>query len=174
MPTATPEVSLTEVDPRGNGTTIHNEVGCISVNEQILCNSWTQSTIRTDSETTTVKIHAKVDGSNSEHKFIRPGCELTASWPSYYGDVYFKGDDCLYDGEDNIIGCCTQPTLDFVPNPYAHVCEKEYQFWYDQFTIWTDSFPHGDVNALRSGVYGCGVVTKWEVGMDSHDEQGGE
>lgn len=43
-----------------------------------------------------MKIYAQVDGSSSAHENIQPGCELTASWPSYHSDIYCKGNSCLY------------------------------------------------------------------------------
>lgn len=131
-----------------------------------------------------MKIYAQIDGSSSAHENIKPGCELTASWPSYYGDVYFKGDNCLYDSQstsptficsipnkqtvywhclDNIIDnqCCTQLTTDTVPNPYAPICKRQYKGVADWFDIWSDGWITDDGSTLHEAVKSCGIVTMW-------------
>lgn len=54
-------------------------------------------------------IYAKFDPNNLDAGNVQPGCELAASWPSNYGDVYFHEDNCLYDSG----GMCAQDIMSF-------------------------------------------------------------
>jgi len=51
-------------------------------------------------------IYAMFDSSNTLAENVQPGCQLDASWPSNYGDVYFGADNCLYDSSGKISGKC--------------------------------------------------------------------
>jgi hypothetical protein len=42
-------------------------------------------------------IYGKFDDSNTSPGNVQPGCELDASWPADYGDIYVREDFCLYD-----------------------------------------------------------------------------
>lgn len=46
---------------------------------------------------------AMFDGGDTTNKYVTANCILIASWPSYYGDVYFGADNCLYDTQGKII-----------------------------------------------------------------------
>lgn len=39
------------------------------------------------------EVYAKYDNAG------KPNCKKTFEWPSYYGDVYFGADNCLYDSK---------------------------------------------------------------------------
>ncbi|KAJ5705055.1 hypothetical protein N7536_000744 [Penicillium majusculum] len=86
-----------------------------------------------------LKIYAQIDGSSSTHENIQPGCELTASWPSYYGDS----------------------TTDTVPNPYAPICKRQYKGVADWFDVWSDGWITDDGSTLHEAVKSCGIVTMW-------------
>ena len=47
------------------------------------------------SATSSATIYADFDNNNL-NPYVVPGCELDASWPSSYGDVYFNTDNCLH------------------------------------------------------------------------------
>ena len=47
------------------------------------------------STTSSATIYADFDNNNFNSAAV-PGCELDASWPSGYGDIYFNADNCLH------------------------------------------------------------------------------
>jgi hypothetical protein len=51
---------------------------------------------------------------------VIPGCELNATWPRNYDDIFFGQDNCLYDSNSKSIDgqCCTANTTTSVANPY--------------------------------------------------------
>ncbi|PLB40905.1 uncharacterized protein BDW47DRAFT_122977 [Aspergillus candidus] len=165
QPMYTPDPSLTTVDSHGNGTKIHVDSGCISVNGQTICGHWDLATVRTDAETSKVKIYGKFDSEDAAWYNKKGGCELTASWPSEYGDVRYQDDNCLHDADGNIIDnqCCTEPAKDDVPNPYGPICKREYSFSVDQVTIYSSGWMTDDGSNLWKQMSRCGPVTKWEV-----------
>jgi hypothetical protein len=48
------------------------------------------------SATSSATIYADFDDNNNSNRSVVPGCELDASWPSRYGDIYFNADNCLH------------------------------------------------------------------------------
>jgi hypothetical protein len=66
----------------------------------------------------TIIICSNFDRNNVKDTKVVPGCKLTATFPSTFGDMDFKSDDCLWDRSGNRYGCCTDSTTDQVPNPY--------------------------------------------------------
>ena len=67
--------------------------GCIVIGEYPACDSdWSE--IHVDSGSVT--IYAKFSG-DKVNKYENSGCVLNAVWPSYYGDIFFGADNCLYD-----------------------------------------------------------------------------
>ncbi|KAJ7470981.1 hypothetical protein FB451DRAFT_1399734 [Mycena latifolia] len=99
-------------------TTFQANAGCILVAGTIaLC---APNTVSIHGGATT--IYARFDSGNKSPEAV-PGCKLNAAWPSYYGNVFFGADNCLYDADSqNIDGqCCRAGTGGSkpVPNPYA-------------------------------------------------------
>ena len=68
----------------------------------------------------TATIYARFNGQDTTDVNVIPGCELNATWPSNYGDIYFGQDNCLYDSSSKSIDgqCCTANTTTSVANPY--------------------------------------------------------
>ena|SRR5436190_6017779 len=64
-------------------------------------------------------IYAKFDGGDTTDKNVIPGCQLVATWPRNYGDIFFGADNCLYDaGGTSLNQCCSSSTITSVANPY--------------------------------------------------------
>lgn len=99
------------------GTHVHVNRGCIDINLNPVCGG-TITTIRGGEAT----FYARFDGSDVAPTAI-PGCILHATWPAYYGEIYFGADNCLYDDSGKAINdqCCDEGTGGDapVPNPYA-------------------------------------------------------
>jgi hypothetical protein len=70
----------------------------------------------------TATIYAQFNGQDTTDENVIPGCELNASWPRDYRDIYFgrENSNCLYDSGNNRINgqCCTAKTTTSVANPY--------------------------------------------------------
>jgi hypothetical protein len=68
----------------------------------------------------TATIYAQFNGQDTTDKNVIPGCELNATWPRSYGDIYFGQGNCLYDSSSKVIDgqCCTAKTTTSVANPY--------------------------------------------------------
>ena len=54
------------------------------------------------SATSSATIYADFDNNNLDPSVV-PGCELNASWPSWYGDIYFNADNCLHTATGKLI-----------------------------------------------------------------------
>lgn len=69
-------------------------------------------------------IYAEVPDNGQDR--VTPGCYKELSWPSYYGDIYWGADNCLYDAKAQKIDggqCCddVDPTVmqwNVIDNPY--------------------------------------------------------
>jgi hypothetical protein len=61
------------------------------------------------SATSSATIYAMFDGSGNRAGKVKPGCKLDASWPSNYGDIYFRN-NCLVDSSGKYHHPC-QPFL---------------------------------------------------------------
>ncbi|KAJ5356314.1 hypothetical protein N7517_010923 [Penicillium concentricum] len=116
------------------GTLIHVKGDCIVINGSNRCeplgmmpkydNGDLNDAYRLDvadqqQGVSTVSIYAGFIGSTDATSV--PDCQLTAAWPSVWGDLDFK-DNCLTDRSGEWKQCC-QPTagLEAVANPYAPV-----------------------------------------------------
>ncbi|KAG6807978.1 hypothetical protein H0H92_005845, partial [Tricholoma furcatifolium] len=95
----------------------HANAGCIVVSGVNVCAPGSVSIT-----TGYTVIYARFNSGDTTDQYVIPGCQLDASWPSYYGDIYFGDDNCLYDGNgQNINGqCCNVGSggTQEVPNPY--------------------------------------------------------
>jgi hypothetical protein len=69
----------------------------------------------------TALILSGYDPSDPYSPQLSPKYELQASWPTYYVDIYFEADGCLYDSENKtIFNQCSTPVNNYGPtvNPY--------------------------------------------------------
>jgi hypothetical protein len=111
-------------------------------------------------------------------------CELQASWPANYGDVYFGADGCLYDSESNKISnqCCTTPDINrsgptvnpyFDPRPAAS-CQRTRTQHFIYFQIYTKGWITDNGDALQNLANECGgPVTKWSFEPNTDIETDG-
>ena len=83
---------------------------------------------------------------------VVPGCELIASWPRGYHDIYFGQDNCLYDSGNNRIDgqCCTSKTITSVANPYFKQAPSSSSYLFPQCTV--------DVSSLSCAKNCCGFL----------------
>ncbi|KAH8804370.1 hypothetical protein F5884DRAFT_753978 [Xylogone sp. PMI_703] len=99
-------------------TSLHANKGCINVNNVALCDNFSPMGLNGGQ----ALIYAQFDGSDHSSQYVDPGCQLLASWPSNYGDIFFGADNCLYDAQGNNIDgqCCVSGTggSNIVLNPY--------------------------------------------------------
>ncbi|KAN0072409.1 hypothetical protein V8E54_009338 [Elaphomyces granulatus] len=102
------------------GTTIHVNAGCISINGSPRCAPQTYNVSDQGKDKSTATIYAQFNGQDTTDKNVIPGCELNATWPRSYGDIYFGQGNCLYDSSSKVIDgqCCTAKTTTSVANPY--------------------------------------------------------
>jgi len=69
--------------------------GCIVINNTPICYGQADTPV-VDSGSAT--FYAMFSGSN-DGEYALSGCTMEATWPSYYGDIYFAADNCLYDAQ---------------------------------------------------------------------------
>ncbi|KAN0087197.1 hypothetical protein V8E54_000885 [Elaphomyces granulatus] len=117
--------TLLATPPKSGGTTIHINAGCISINGSPRCAPQTYNNLDVSDQgkaQSTATIYAQFNGQDTTDKNVIPGCELKASWPRDYRDIYFglENSNCLYEsGNKRIDGqCCTAKTTTSVANPY--------------------------------------------------------
>ncbi|KAH7145441.1 meiotically up-regulated gene family-domain-containing protein [Dactylonectria estremocensis] len=124
VPTANPD-----------GTNIHVNSGCITINGSPRCASdagniasfyESSYNVASDPEQpySTALILSGFDSSNDNRLHASATCQLQARWPANYGDVYFGQDGCLYDSGSNKIfdQCCSTPDVNNngpTTNPYV-------------------------------------------------------
>ncbi|KAN0068212.1 hypothetical protein V8E54_013782 [Elaphomyces granulatus] len=106
--------------PNLNGTNLHVNSGCISINGIPRCEPQIYNVADQGRNNSIAMIYAEFNANNTEYQNIIPGCQLFAAWPHSYGDIYFGEDNCLYDSSGNSIDgqCCTAATTASVANPY--------------------------------------------------------
>ncbi|KAH8804368.1 hypothetical protein F5884DRAFT_406045 [Xylogone sp. PMI_703] len=99
------------------GTNVHVNTGCIDINTTPVCQNQYLN-IGSGSAT----FFARFNGDERTNQVANPGCQMYASWPTNYVDIYFGTDNCLYDAGGNQINgqCCQAGTGNGVQvlNPY--------------------------------------------------------
>ncbi|KAH7165227.1 meiotically up-regulated gene family-domain-containing protein [Dactylonectria macrodidyma] len=124
VPTANPD-----------GTNIHVNSGCITINGSPRCASdagniagvyESSYNVASDPDQpySTALILSGFDSSSDNRLHATATCQLQARWPANYGDVYFGQDGCLYDSGSNKIfdQCCSTPDVNNdgpTTNPYV-------------------------------------------------------
>jgi hypothetical protein len=106
-----------ESGSQGTGTNITVNRGCIVIDDSPRCaggDPYNVSDKGTDKLTAT--IYAKFTGSATERTEV-PGCKLDASWSSSIQNINYGADDCLYDGNTQLM-CCTERGVETKTNPY--------------------------------------------------------
>lgn len=112
--------------PNPAGTNIHVETGCISVNGQSVCAGNPDNDVyHVDSNPNEPWYGATIYGFDPNDHFYgktNPKCEVSARWPGDLTDIYFKFDNCLYDGNGAPIFdgvCCRDESQAMIENPYG-------------------------------------------------------
>jgi len=79
---------------------VDGEAICASINQIELDNGSAQ-------------IFACFSGSDSD-EIAYAACGMVFSWPSYYGDVYYGADNCLYDARGKFMNKTKRPIQGYV------------------------------------------------------------
>ncbi|KAH0565466.1 hypothetical protein GP486_001147 [Trichoglossum hirsutum] len=156
--------------PNPNGTNIHVNSGCISINGSPRCQGTSPYNVASQNQQySQATIYAKFDVNVTIAGDVTPGCELNARWPSNYGDIYFGEDNCLYDGEGKRIydECCNGSTNAKIQNPYQTVNTLCFSDdgplkLYISYTIFINGWASDGGTKLKQEIGGCGAVTAWK------------
>ncbi|KAI9853989.1 MAG: hypothetical protein M1813_001598 [Trichoglossum hirsutum] len=176
--------------PNHGGTNIHVNKGCISINGSPRCQdsppysknplfheifffdllTTAEDVANQNQPYSQATIYANFNAGDTVADNVTPGCELSARWPSNYGDVYFGEDNCLYDSGGNRIydECCKGSTSASIQNPYQKIalCYKEEVDVLVpvalKYTIFINGWASDGGAALRKQAKGCGLLTDWK------------